>query len=123
MWFIFTAWLKGNLKWILGGLAALLAIGAFVLMIHNLVNSGRKIGQLTANLTAEREVRTALEADYQTLVSVLEREKQEAESTAAAANQLTKDITDASDQDRPVGPVLRRAVDGLRDASTAASGN
>ncbi|MCB9990667.1 MAG: twin-arginine translocase TatA/TatE family subunit [Rhodospirillales bacterium] len=119
MWLIFTTWLKANLKWILSALAVLLVIAVFIFMLHKLKNAGREIGQLTANLAAEREVRTALEADYQALVKVLEQEKQEAEDTAAAANKITKDITDASDQDRPAGPVLRRTIDSLRNASTA----
>ena len=123
MWLIFTAWLKANMKWLLGALACLLVIAAFLFMFHKLKNAGREIGQLTANIIAERKVRTALEADYQALVKVLEQEKQEAENTAAAADKITKDITDASDQDRPAGPVLRRAISSLRDASAAANRN
>jgi hypothetical protein len=110
-----------NWKWLGGALAGLLIIAGFVFMFYKLKNAGREIGQLTANIVAERKVRTALEADYQALVKALEQEKQEAENTAAAADKITKDITDASDQDRPAGPVLRRAVDSLRDTSAAAN--
>jgi len=112
-----------NWKWLSGALAGLLIVGSFVFTLHKLKNADREIGQLTANLTAERKVRTALEADYQALVTALEKEKQEAENTAAAADKITKDINDARDQNRPAGPVLRRAIDSLRDASAAASGN
>lgn len=110
-----------NWKWLSGALAGLLIVSSFVFMFHKLKNAGQEIGQLTANIVAERKVRNALEADYQALVNALEQEKREAEDTAATADKITKDITDASDQDRPVGPVLRRAIDSLRDTSAAAS--
>lgn len=119
MWTIIAAWLRGKLKWILGALAGFLAIGAFIFMVHSLIEAGRENGKLHVRLAAEQETRAALEADYQTLVNVLEQERQAAEDTAAAADQLTKDIQDESDQDRPVGPVLRRAVDGLRRAAAS----
>lgn len=116
MWFTAaSAWLKGNFKWVMAGLA----VGTVLFTLHSLKNAGREIGQLRAGLSAEREVRSAIEADYRALVDALEQEKRAAESIAAATDHLTREIANVSDQDRPVGPVLRRTLDGLRDAAAA----
>jgi chromosome segregation ATPase len=88
---------------------------------RGLSEANRENADLRLRLEAERKTSAALENDYQALVSALETERQAAEQTAETADKLTREIENASDQDRPAGPLLRRAVDSLRDA--AASGD
>lgn len=119
MWIWILRSFKGRLKWLLGGLSILAVAAFFVFLIQKIQNTNHKLGEMAVTLKAEREARATLEADYQALIHALQREKIEAETTAAAADKITRDIHNESNQDRPVGPVLRRAVDSLRSASTA----
>lgn len=93
--------------------AAAILIGAAALAWHSYAARGRTIARLEAEIAGYEDAARALEARASTLTEKLDAA---AGARRTATETLREEIRRApAEDDAPVAPVLRRALDGLRD--------
>lgn len=108
------ALIPGHWKWAAGGIALLIMIGGFSWLIHDWRDGTAKIAALERDLKDERALHLTLEGQYKAQIDALANERRAAEARAIALDELEKGVTtDAKENDRPAGPVLRNYFDRL----------
>lgn len=120
-------WLLANWRLVVWGLAALAAAGAVwwvTGMRSDLAAERADNARLRDTLATERAARAALVQERDRIVASMESAARAAAARAERVTQLREEIARAPDSDDgPVAPVLRSALDGLRQPDAAAGDN
>lgn len=104
------------IAWAIAGLLILMLLGWVLLMEKDLEAARLSEARLKADYAETLASLAAIQADHTRTVAALETVNSAEKARAETLTQAIKEIDDAPQtDDGPVAPVLRRALDGLRD--------